>query len=331
MVAWPLFVGRRNLTRLPSDHVTDQRRGLLYGVVAYGAWGVFPLYFKLLKPAGALEILAHRIIWSLVTVGVLIVVLRRWRWFRTAGRRTLGMLTLGAALIAVNWYVYIYGVNSDRVVETALGYFINPLVSVLLGVVVLHERLRRTQWVALAIGAIAVVVLTVDYGRPPWIAVTLALSFGLYGLIKKLVGAPAVEGLATESLVLLLPALGYVTWLTWQGDAKFGHVSAGHTALMVLSGALTAGPLLAFAAAANRVPLATIGLLQYMTPTLQFLLGVTVLGEHMPAARWAGFALVWVALIVFSADTLLAARRQRPRAEPAPAPSDPRPVARRPG
>ncbi|MFG1926580.1 EamA family transporter RarD [Cryptosporangium sp. NPDC048952] len=308
--------------------MTDQRRGLLFGVAAYGAWGIFPLYFRLLKPAGALEILAHRIIWSLVTVGVLILVLRRWRWFRTAGLRSLALLTLGALLIAVNWYTYIYGVNSSRVVETALGYFINPLISVLLGVVVLHERLRRLQWVALAIGAVAVAVLTVDYGRPPWIAITLALSFGTYGLIKKVVGAPAVEGLATESLVLLLPALGYVTWLTWQGDAEFGHVSAGHTALMVLSGALTAGPLLAFAAAANLVPLTTIGLLQYMTPTLQFLLGVTILGEHMPLARWAGFALVWIALIVFSADAL---RRPRPRAAPVPVPSDPRPAVRRRG
>ncbi|WP_063725824.1 EamA family transporter RarD [Cryptosporangium arvum] len=293
--------------------MTEQRRGLLFGVAAYGAWGIFPLYFQLLKPAGALEILAHRIIWSLVTVGVLIVVLRRWRWFRTAGVRTIGLLTLSAALIAANWYTYIYGVNSSRVVETALGYFINPLISVLLGVAVLHERLRRMQWVALAIGAVAVVVLTVDYGRPPWIAITLAFSFGLYGLIKKIVGAPAVEGLATESLVLLLPALGYVTWLTWQGDAEFGHVSAGHTTLMVLSGALTAAPLLAFAAAANLVSLTTVGLLQYLTPTLQFLLGVTVLGEHMPLARWAGFALVWVALIVFSAETLATAHKASAR------------------
>ncbi|MFI5958411.1 EamA family transporter RarD [Cryptosporangium sp. NPDC051539] len=288
--------------------MTDQRKGLFYGLAAYVAWGAFPLYFRLLKPAGPLEILAHRIVWSLVTVSVLILVLRRLRWFRTAGARTLGLLALGAVLIAVNWYTYIYGVNSSRVVETALGYFINPLISVLFGVVLLHERLRRLQWVALAIGAVAVVVLTVDYGRPPWIALTLAVSFGLYGLIKKVAGAPAVEGLTVESLVLLLPALGYLTWLTWSGDAEFGTVSAGHTALMVLSGALTAGPLLAFAAAANRVPLSTIGLLQYLTPVLQFLVGVLILGEHMPPARWAGFALVWLALLVFSADSLRAAR-----------------------
>lgn len=317
--------------------MTDQRRGLLYGVAAYGAWGAFPLYFQLLKPAGALEILAHRVIWSLITVGVLILVLRRRRWFRTAGYRKLGLLNVAAVLIGVNWFVYIYGVNSDHVVETALGYFINPLISVLLGVVVLHERLRRMQWIALAIGGVAVVVLTVDYGRPPWIAVTLAVTFAWYGLIKKVVGAPAVEGLTTESLVLFLPAIGYVTWLTWHGEAAFGTVSVGHTVLMMVSGVLTAGPLLAFAAAANRVPLATIGLLQYLTPTLQFLLGITVLGEHMPAARWAGFALVWVALIVFSADTVRAVRHARsvtpprPREEPALAPSGPPPADRRRG
>ncbi|GAA3392233.1 EamA family transporter RarD [Cryptosporangium minutisporangium] len=323
--------------------MTEQRRGLLYGLAAYTAWGAFPLYFKLLKPAGALEILAHRIVWSLVTVGVLILVLRRWRWFRTAGPRTLGLLTIGAVLIAVNWYTYIYGVNSDHVVETALGYFINPLISVLFGVVLLSERLRRTQWIALAIGAAAVVVLTVDYGRPPWIAVTLAVSFGLYGLCKKVAGAPAVEGLTTESLVLVLPALGYLLWLAWQGDAQFGHVSVGHTVLMIVSGALTAGPLLAFAAAANRIPLATIGVLQYLTPTLQFLLGVTVLGEHMPTARWAGFGLVWLALVVFTLDTVLAARRpaqrdpdadakpprSRRRAGRAHVRSDPQPAGRR--
>lgn len=289
--------------------MTEQRRGLLYGLAAYGIWGLFPLYWGLLKPAGALEILAHRIVWSLLTVTILVLALRRWRWFRTANRKTLLALTVGGALIGVNWYTYIYGVNSAHVVETALGYFINPLVSVLLGVVVLRERLRRMQWIALGIGALAVAVLTVDYGQPPWIAITLAFSFGLYGLCKKVAGAPAVEGLTAESLVLLLPALGYLWWLTATGDATFGQVSAGHTALMVGAGVLTAGPLLFFAGATNRVPLTTMGLLQYLTPTLQFLCGVTVLGEHMPAARWAGFGLVWVALIVFSVDSLAASRR----------------------
>jgi chloramphenicol-sensitive protein RarD len=279
-------------------------------LAAYGIWGLFPLYWGLLKPAGALEILAHRIVWSLLTVTILVLALRRWPWFRTAGRRTLLFLALGGALIAVNWYVYIYGVNSGHVVETALGYFINPLVSVLLGVVVLRERLRRTQWVALGIGAIAVAVLAVDYGQLPWIAITLAFSFGLYGLCKKVAGAPAVEGLTAESLVLFLPALGYLWWLNASGGATFGHVSAGHTALMVGAGVLTAGPLLFFAGATNRVPLTTMGLMQYLTPTLQFICGVTILGEHMPPARWAGFGLVWIALLVFSVDSILATRRR---------------------
>jgi chloramphenicol-sensitive protein RarD len=290
--------------------VTEQRRGFLFGLAAYGIWGLFPLYWGLLKPAGALEILAHRIVWSLVTVTILVLALRRWPWFRTAPRKTLLALTVGSVLIAVNWYVYIYGVNSEHVVETALGYFINPLVSVLLGVVVFRERLRRTQWIALGLGALAVAVLTIDYGRLPWIAITLAFSFGLYGLCKKIAGAPAVEGLMAESLVLFLPALGYLWWLTASGDATFGHISAGHTALMVGAGVLTAGPLLFFAGATNRVPLTTMGLMQYLTPTLQFLCGVTILGEHMPPARWAGFGLVWLALLVFSVDSILAARRR---------------------
>lgn len=291
-------------------------------MAAYAIWGLFPLYWGLLKPAGALEILAHRIVWSLLTVTILLVALRRWSWFRTAGRKTLLALVAGGLLIAVNWYTYIYGVNSAHVVETALGYFINPMVSVLLGVVVLRERLRRTQWVALGIGALAVVVLAVDYGQPPWIAITLAFSFGLYGLCKKVAGAPPIEGLTAESLVTFLPALGYLWWLNAAGDATFGHVSAAHTALMVGAGVLTAGPLLLFAGATNRVPLSTMGLLQYLTPTLQFLCGVTVLGEHMPAARWAGFGLVWIALVVFSVDSFVAGRRRAIEADAQPQPPE---------
>jgi chloramphenicol-sensitive protein RarD len=287
-------------------------------LAAYGIWGLFPLYWGLLKPAGALEILAHRVVWSLLTVAILVVALRKWRWIRTASRKTLLVLTVGSVLIGVNWYTYIYGVNSSHVVETALGYFINPLVSVLLGVVVLRERLRPTQWVALGIGAAAVAVLTIDYGRPPWIAITLAFSFGTYGLCKKVAAAPAVEGLTAESSVLFLPAVAYLWWLNATGDAEFGHVSAVHTLLMIGAGVLTAGPLLLFAGATNRVPLTTMGLLQYLTPCLQFICGVTILGEHMPAARWAGFGLVWIALVVFSVDSVLAGRRRATTAAPQP-------------
>ncbi len=199
---------------------------------AYFLWGLFPLYFRLLRPAGAVEILAHRMLWSFVFVLLALAVLRRWSWFRELARRpkVFALLAVAAVLISVNWGVYIYGVNTDRVVETSLGYFINPLVSVLLGVVVLRERLRPGQWVAVGIGATAVLVLTVDYGRPPWIAFVLAGSFGTYGLLKKTAGAPAAEGLAVESGVLAPLALGYLCWLESSGDAALGHVSAGHTA-----------------------------------------------------------------------------------------------------
>jgi chloramphenicol-sensitive protein RarD len=290
--------------------MTEQRRGLWFGVGAYFIWGLFPLYWRLLKPAGALEILAHRMIWSFVFVGLLLAALRQWSWLRTLSRRALATLALAAVVISVNWGTFIYGVNSDRVVETSLGYFINPLISVLLGVVVLGERLRGLQWVAVGIGALAVVVLTVDYGRPPWIALTLAFSFGTYGLLKKTAGAPAAEGLAVESGLLAPLALGYVVWLESTGEATFGHVSFGHALLMIGAGVATAIPLLLFAGAANRIPLTTLGVLQYLAPLMQFAIGVLVLREPMPPARLAGFALVWLALTIFTVDGLRTHRRQ---------------------
>ncbi len=205
--------------------MSEQQRGLAYGVAAYFIWGLFPLYWRLLEPASPMEILAHRIVWSLVFVLVALAAARRWGWFRTLARRrrALFALTGAAVLIGVNWYTYIYGVNSAQVVETSLGYFVNPLVSVLLGVVVLRERLRAVQWVALGLGAGAVGVLTVDYGRPPWIALILACTFGTYGLLKKVAGAPAAEGLAVESAVLVLPALAYVWWLAGSGQGRSGR------------------------------------------------------------------------------------------------------------
>ncbi len=292
--------------------MTDQRRGLLFGLAAYFIWGLFPLYWRLLKPAGAIEILAHRVLWSLVFVGLVLLALRRWDWLRglTGRPKVLVSLCAAAVVIAVNWGTYIYGVNTERVVETSLGYFINPLFSVLLGVVVLRERLRAVQWIAVAVGIVAVVVLTVDYGRPPWIALVLAFSFGTYGLLKKTAGAPAAEGLAVESAVLAPLALGYLVWLESTGDAHFGHVSLGHALLLVGAGVATAVPLLLFAGAANRIPLSTLGVLQYLAPLMQFALGVLVMHEPMPAARLAGFALVWLALAVFTADGLRNHRRQ---------------------
>jgi chloramphenicol-sensitive protein RarD len=305
------------------EAVSDLRLGYLYGFGAYLLWGFFPLYIRLLKPTGAVEILAHRVIWSAVFVALLLAGARNWRFLRSLAHRprVLGGIAVAAALIGVNWGAYIYGVNSERVVETSLGYFITPLVTVLLGVVALRERLRAMQRAAVAIGAAAVVVLTADYGRPPYIALTLAASFGSYGLVKKRLGLPAAEGLLVESGVLTLPALAYVTWLTAHGDARFGD--AGHTALLVLAGAVTAIPLLMFAGAANRVPLIGLGILQYIAPVLQLAIGVLIFHEPMPPARLAGFALVWAALVVFTADSIrysrgrLRAAAQAATAEPA--------------
>ncbi|PWU44602.1 EamA family transporter RarD [Micromonospora globispora] len=295
------------------------RLGYLYGFGAYLLWGFFPIYLKLLRPAGPVEILAHRIVWSVAFVALLLAAMRNIGFLRALTRRPRAMagIVAAAALIAVNWGTYIYGVNSDRVVETALGYFINPLVVVLLGVFVLRERLRPGQWAALGVGALAVAVLTIDYGRLPYLALTLAFSFAGYGLVKKRLGLPAAEGLFVESAVLALPALAYLGWLVRRGESTFGHVSAGHTVLLVLAGAATAIPLLLFAGAANRLPLSGLGMLQYLAPILQLGCGVLIFHEPMPPARLAGFALVWLALIVFTADAVRHSRRTRAEARAA--------------
>jgi len=282
------------------------RIGLVTGISAYLLWGVLPLYFPLLHPAGAVEIIAHRIVWSLVFCLLLLAVTRGWgpfvRTLRTP--RTLALLAAAATLLAVNWLVFVYGILTDHVVDTALGYFINPLVTVALAVVVLHEKLRRTQWAALIFGAAAVVVITVGYGRLPWISLVLACSFGLYGLIKNRVGrtVAAVPGLAVETLVLAPVAGAYLVWIGTTGSGSFTTHGIGHAAVLMSSGVVTAVPLLLFNGAARRLPLTVIGLLQYIAPTLQFLIGVLAFHESMPPARWWGFALVWVALVVLGID-----------------------------
>ncbi|MCX6398212.1 MAG: EamA family transporter RarD [Propionibacteriales bacterium] len=303
-----------------SRDLTDQRRGFLSGVAAYLLWGLFPLYWPLLKPSGALEILSHRVTWSVLTMTLVLLASRRVTQLRAvfADPRKRALLTLAAVVIATNWGTYIWGVNHHRVVETSLGYFINPLVTVLMGVLVLGERLRRLQWIALGIAGIAVVGLAVEYGRPPWVALVLAFSFGTYGLAKKQAGVEAVESLTFETIVLAPVAVGYLVWLGASGGGHLVGHGAGHAALLVATGVVTAVPLLFFGAAAIRVPMTTLGLLQYLAPVLQFLLGVTLLDEHMSAMRWAGFVLVWTALLLFTLDSLRQ-RRQAPR-EPAPAP-----------
>ncbi|WP_435883770.1 EamA family transporter RarD [Streptomyces tanashiensis] len=295
-------------------------------------WGLVPLFWPLLKPAGAIEILAHRMVWSLAFVGIALLALRRWGWIRELVRdpRKLGLITVAATVITVNWGLYIWSVNTGHVVEASLGYFINPLVTIALGVLVLKERLRPAQWAAVGVGFSAVLVLAVGYGQPPWISLTLAFSFAVYGLVKKKVNIGGLESLAAETAVQFLPALGYLVWLGTRGDLAFGSHGAGHTALLAATGIVTAAPLVCFGAAAIRVPLSTLGLLQYLAPTFQFLLGVVYFHEEMPPERWAGFSLVWLALTILTWDALRTARKSRAaveaaaaasRAEPAPAPS----------
>lgn len=289
----------------------EMRRGLMFGFLAYFIWGFFPFYFKLIAATGPVEIVAHRAMWSFVFCLLLLLVSRRWRSFTAALRQRRAVLALGLAslLLATNWTIYVWAVNTDRTVDGALGYFVTPLVSMVLGVAFARERLRAVQWVACGFGAAAVVVLAVGLGEFPFIALSLGLTFGTYGLVKKRAGAAVapLPGLAIETMTITPLALGYVIWLSSRGQATVDLASA-HGALVAAAGVVTAVPLLFFAAAAARISLVTIGVLQYITPTLQFLTGWLVFGEPMPPERWAGFALVWFALVLFVAD---GARHQR--------------------
>ncbi|MFF5895300.1 EamA family transporter RarD [Streptomyces argenteolus] len=294
----------------------EQRAGLLYGIGAYGMWGLVPLFWPLLEPSGAVEILAHRMVWSLGVVGIALLLLRRWAWIGELVRRPrqLGLIAIAATVISVNWGLYIWAVNNGHVVEASLGYFINPLVTIAMGVLLLGERLRPVQWTAVATGFAAVLVLAVGYGQPPWISLVLAFSFATYGLVKKKVGMGGLESLAAETAVLFLPALGFLVWLGASGDATFLYGGAGHGALLAATGLVTAIPLVCFGAAAIRVPLSVLGLLQYLAPVFQFTLGILYFHEEMPPERWAGFALVWVALTMLTWDALRTARRTRAEA-----------------
>jgi chloramphenicol-sensitive protein RarD len=308
-VATPSVAGQR------VDPYPEYRRGVVLGATAYGLWGLFPLYWTLLSAAGVLETLAHRMVWSLVGVGVVLVWTRRVPAFRAVlrDRRRLGLLTCATVLIAANWGVYIWGVNHGHVVETALGYFTGPIVSVLIGVVLLGERLRRAQWVAVGLGVVAVVVLAIGYGQVPWVALVLAFSFSSYGLVKKLAGVGAIEGMAVETTVTFLPALAYVVFLQASGGSTFTSLGVGHALLLVGGGLVSMLPLLAFGGAAVRIPLSMIGMLQYLTPILQFTFGVLVFHEQMPPARWLGFGIVWAALVVLMVD---GTRRRSPAVLP---------------
>ena len=292
-------------------------RGILLAILAYGIWGFLPLFFLLLAPANALEIVAWRILFSLVFCAILLTVTRGWQRFITLLKDRRVSLTLLAAgiLILINWLVYVYATTTNEVVQAALGYFTNPIVTVLLGVFVLRERLRKLQWVAIGISAIAVLVIAINYGAFPWIALALAFSFGLYGLIKRRVGGrvDALSGLTMETLWLAPIAIAQLVFVGMTTGLTIGNVSVGQTVSMALAGVVTAVPLLLFAAAARRVPLTVIGLTQYLTPLIQFLIGVLLLGEAMPTARLIGFILVWVALIILTIDVFRNSVRGRNR------------------
>lgn len=302
-------------TRHVHGAPAPSRAGLLQGLGAYGLWGVLPLYFMTISVASATEIVANRIVFSLVFCIILIGVTRAWGDLRTLIRDRAAMmrLALAAVLITVNWVTYAYAVLHGHTVEASLGYFINPLVSAALGVVFLKEKLSRLQWTALGFGLAAVLVLTFAYGSVPVIALTLAFSFGLYGFVKNRVGrtATAVTSLTVETAFLTVPALVYMGWLMSHGQATVLTHGAGHFWLMAASGIVTAIPLLLFGAAARRLPLSTVGTLQFLTPVMQFIIAVAVFHEAMPPERLAGFAFVWVAIILLAVDML----RRRPRTQ----------------
>ena len=298
---------------------TLDRRGVWIAVAAYVAWGLMPLYWHLLKVVPAMQIMAHRVVWSALLVCGWLGFKYGRGWLRETLSRphATWMLALSGALIAINWGLYIWAVNAGHVVESALGYFINPLLSVMLGVLVLHERLNRLQWASVAIAAVGVLWLTLSYGRFPWIALALAASFGIYGLVRKLLGVPPVRGLGVESLYLLVPALAFLAWSEANGS---GHLSAhadaagwgaGVIGLLVFGGVLTSLPLIGFAAAVQRIPYSLVGLLQYISPTLQLLVGVLVMHEAFDRDRAIGFGFIWIALALYAGEGLLRARRSR--------------------
>jgi len=308
-------------TDRPTGHGKEAGRGAAYGAVAYAIWGVFPLYFHLLAPAGAWEILAHRILWTLLFCGAVLAVRRELAWGRSLldNPRLLGSVTLAGLLIAINWIIYVTAVVAHHVTEASLGYFLNPIVTVAIGVVVLREKLRSLQWLAVAIGLLAGVYLTVDFGRPPWIALSLAFTFALYGLMKKRLGTSlgAFQSLTSETAVLAPIAIAILLWLSIRGETTFTVDAPSHPMLLASAGVVTAVPLLLFAAAARRVPLVTIGLLQFITPVLQLICGVLLLGETMTRSRWIGFAIVWVALLVLTFDSIRSVRTRRRLADAA--------------
>jgi chloramphenicol-sensitive protein RarD len=292
-----------------EDKAKVRSLGLLFGVSAYTLWGLFPIYWPLLKPADPLEIVSHRAVWTLVFCFIILALTKTLKSTLALLKRPkiVAGLFLSSILISINWIIYIYAANTGHVIEASLGYFINPLVVIATGVIVLKEKMRPLQWLAVGIATIGVAVLTIDYGRLPWIALGLALSWGSYGLVKKQLGLGALEGLSIETLLSSGFYLGYLIWLGNRGEGQFSH-SLTLTFLLIGGGAVTAIPLLLFNGSTNRLPLTLVGLLQYITPTIQFCIGVWYYHEDMPAARWAGFLIIWVALMSLALDLIRSSR-----------------------
>ena len=289
------------------------KKGIWYAIAAYSIWGLFPIYWKWLQAVPALQLIGHRIGWSFILLFIFVLVTRQWRAFRAVAFEwpTLRIYALAAVLVSLNWLVYVWAVNAGFVVESSLGYFINPLLSVLLGVLFLGERLRPLQWLPVGLAALGVVIVSFAYGSVPWIALALASSFGLYGLVKKRAPLNALYGLTLETGIVFIPAFLYLFYADRVGQGAFLHTDLTSNLLMIGAGLVTTVPLLMFSSAAQRIPLALMGILQYITPTLQFLLGVLVYKELFTSAQFAGFGLVWLALIIFSAEGF-AARRAPP-------------------
>ena len=285
-------------------------KGILNGIAAYALWGFFPIYWKFLHKVPALQVIGHRIGWSFILLILIILITNQWKEFRSAALtpKVIGIYSIASVLLTINWLVYVWGVNSGFIVETSLGYFINPLFSVLLGVILLRERLRPAQWIPVTIAAIGVIYLTLVYGRLPWIALTLAFSFGFYGLVKKLAPLGSLYGLTLETGIAFPLALIYLLFAESGGTAAFLHESASTSILLIGAGAVTTIPLLMFASAAKAIPLTVIGLLQYIAPTLQFLIGIFLYKEPFDRSHFIGFGIVWVALIIFWVENFLAHR-----------------------
>lgn len=288
-------------------------KGVLAGIGAYTLWGLFPIYWRLLEQVPATEILAHRIVWSLAFVALLLILQRDWQWIKGTihDRRTMVVYTLAAILLSINWFTYIWAVNAGYVVEASLGYFINPLVNFMLGVIFFKEKLRGGQVAAVILAVLGVIYLTVSYGSLPWIALVLAFSFGTYGLIKKTASLESMHGFSLETAVLFLPALGFLLYRGASGVGAFMHLGTATTLLLILAGPVTSIPLLMFGYAARSIPLSMLGFIQYITPTMQFMLGVFVYNEPFPTSRLVGFSMIWLALLLYSIESVRFTRRQK--------------------